>query len=692
VRSRIALVIATASVSAAAAAAVPATAGATHEPFAAKLPIPEVVKPKRDRAKPLEIEMREAKVPVLPGPKTRMWTYDGSFPGPTIRARSGRSLRVRFENELPPEAGEMSVHLHGGHTPSLHDGQPSEHLIAPGEARTYEYPLVEDGAPERAATQWYHDHRDMRTAENVWRGLAGMFILDDAYERDLALPRGRYDVPLMLADRQFDERNQLVDPFPEGGPAGGENPPSDDVTGDHLLVNGAPQPRFGVADRTYRLRLLNASNFRTYDLRLSDGSEMTQIGTESGLLPAPVNRDVVRLGPAERADVLVDFNGSLGERIELRDATTAVMQFRVNRRAKRDSTQIPFDTLRPAPSFGPAPLLPDRTWDLATGTDPRNGRPAWTINGRVFDHARIDARPVLSEVEHWRITNNSTVQHVMHPHSVDWRLISRDGQPPEPWEDGLKESFLVDPGETVVIASRFTEPGKFVFHCHMLEHEDNGMMANFEVIAGGGGAASWPAGLFIVAAGLAALAPLALRALGRFTERELRFAGAAALAGVALAHSADLAAKVSQAPYLAVSFAVLIAASAALAWALVANRRIRLAWTAGATLAALALAGYVVSRSVGLPGIEDHVGHWLDPAGAAAIFYELAFVLLAARSLAPRLHRLGRIVPPARLATGIAVACLLVAGALASRGADERPSHPAHLTADTAIAVSAERR
>ena len=334
-------------------------------PFLEPLPIPE-----ERTGSDITLHVREADVPVLPGAPTPMYTYDGTFPGPTIRRPAGEPTRVTFVNELPATAGEATVHRHGGHNASVDDGQPARELIPSGASRTYTYDLMEGGEPERAAFEWYHDHRLDRTGENLWRGLAGMFIVEDDFEAALPLPRGEFDVPIMLAERTFDEDNELTDPFV------GRTPPGDEVVGDRLLANGRHQPFFEVAARRYRVRLLNASNFSLYNLRLSNGAPLTQIGTESGLLPAPVVRDSVLIGPAERAEVVIDFAGHArrGGRARERaraptaaarsasasDATSAaVLQFRVTRDAVDDSS-VP-EQLRPLPELAASPVAHPRS-------------------------------------------------------------------------------------------------------------------------------------------------------------------------------------------------------------------------------------------------------------------------------------------------------------------------------------------
>src|SRR6185436_5700285 len=185
-------------------------------------------------------------------------------------------------------------------------------LIEPGGRRTYVYDLMEGGEPERAAFQWYHDHRLDRTAKHVWKGLAGMWIIDDEFDAALPLPSGDRDLALMIGDRSFDRHNQLTDPFTD------RRPPADGIDGRTILVNGAHMPYHHVSARRYRLRVLNVSQFRSYNLFLSNGASFLQIATESGLMPRPARRREVMIGPAERVELVVDFAGSAGERIELR--------------------------------------------------------------------------------------------------------------------------------------------------------------------------------------------------------------------------------------------------------------------------------------------------------------------------------------------------------------------------------------
>jgi FtsP/CotA-like multicopper oxidase with cupredoxin domain len=458
--------------------ALPVSASPPVTPFATPLTVPPTI-----TDPDVTLTAAETQVEVLPGIQTTMWTYNGTFPGPTIRRPSGARTTVTVANQLPATAGSLTMHHHGAHSASEDDGQPATHLIPTGGARTYTYDLMEDGAPERGAFQWYHDHAMDVTGRNVWMGLAGMVILDDPAEEAInqALPSGARDVPLMLADRSFDGDGQLSYPQPLN---------LDGVLGDVLLVNGKPQPYFEVADVKYRLRLLNASNTRSYDLSLSDGSPMIQVGTESGLLPAPVARTRVLLGPAERAEVIVDFSGKLGETITLRNALgfsqnlSDAMQFRVVA-DETDGSTIPA-TLRPVPSVRTGEIATTRTWLF--GRDMTNGQ--WTINGRGFHHDHVDASPKLGSTERWVFVNTTAVDHIVHIHDVDWTIVtrvfpSRFADPLEVLpEASLRESFRLRPNETVVVESRFTDHlGRYVLHCHLLEHEDFSMMAQFQVVA-----------------------------------------------------------------------------------------------------------------------------------------------------------------------------------------------------------------
>jgi len=273
------------------------------------------------------------------------------------------------------------------------------------------------------------------------------------------------------------------------------------VKGHYVLVNGVWRPHLNVAARRYRLRLLNASNFRAYNFSLSGGVSMVQVATDSGLMPRAVKRDRVLLAPAERAEVIVDFKNFAGKSVVLKSVkrtdgvhasgTTPflgpLMQFRVGSPPASDPANMPSDgqPLRPLPDWTQGldqHSAVDRTWKITIGRD--GLRPKWLINGKTFNPARSDAHPKLGTTEVWSVVNKTAMAHVIHMHSTDWYLLSRNGHPPPPWEDCLKESFFIKPGEKIHFAGHFSDfTGKFVIHCHMLDHEDHGLMDQFEIVS-----------------------------------------------------------------------------------------------------------------------------------------------------------------------------------------------------------------
>ena len=472
-----------------------AGAAGRFTPFTKPLPIPKVL-----RDNDITLVAKQAYVQILPGAPTRMWTFNGTFPGPTIRRPSGHRTRVTVRHQLPVEAETLTIHHHGSHSASKHDGLPERNLIQPRGARTYVYDHMEDGKPERAAMQWYHDHSHHHTSRNAWMGLAGLFILDDEFERTLDLPHGPYELPLFITDRRFDGNNQLDMRLFRAEAV------SREVSGDVFLVNGAPHPYVNVEPRRYRLRLHNGSGFRIYNLALivegafTPAAQVTQIGTESGLLPRSVKRTTVLLGPAERADLVVDFSQFAGRRMALAslartnafgsDAspTVSLLQFRIARTAASRGHAVP-RKLRPLPAWAANALRQsNRVWAFGTGYDSETRHEAHTINGRAFDHRRVDAQVELDSVETWMLLNTTTRTHYIHIHDVDWVITSRNGAPPEAYEAGLKETFLLDPGEYITVATKFSDNlGRYVIHCHMLDHEDGGMMAAWEVVRPGAG-------------------------------------------------------------------------------------------------------------------------------------------------------------------------------------------------------------
>ncbi|MEC4019293.1 multicopper oxidase family protein [Streptomyces sp. H27-D2] len=454
------------------------------------LPVPPRARPVRSSGGTdfYQVAQRETAVEILPGTKTTVWGYDGLFPGPTFVGRSGRKMVVQVENKLPVPT---SMHLHGGVTPPGSDGYPTDLLlpvqcgpamrngghtsqsmthgmhVAPSDwkimegYKSYEYPLE-----QRAATLWYHDHRMDFSAPQVWRGLAGFFLVHDAEEEALPLPDGDRDIPLMICDRAFEAdgafRYPGVSPSCVGTP-GVDEAYMNGVLGDVQLVNGAPWPELEISNTRYRVRLLNASNARRYHLALEQdngsGLPFVQIGSDAGLLAAPQSLDAIPIAPAERFDVVVDFSACpVGSQVTLVNTLAdgrmrQVMRFRVNRQEK-DSSHVParLSTSAVPPDQGDSVKLRQFEFRRTNGAGERT---MWTINGRPFNSSDILATPRLGTVERWQLS--SDFHHPVHLHLAHFQVLSRSGKPPAPTDAGWKDTVDVRPYEVVEVLARFDD-------------------------------------------------------------------------------------------------------------------------------------------------------------------------------------------------------------------------------------------
>jgi spore coat protein A len=461
-------------------------------PYERPLVLPPTLKPVRTDGTTdfYELTQRAADVELLPGVRTPIWGYEGVFPGPTIVSRSGRRTVVTHRNELPVP---VVVHLHGGRTPAESDGYPTDLVLPPGMAlagaerhgdvshgsRRYTYPL-----DQRAATLWYHDHRMDFTGPSVWRGLAGFHLVRDGEEETLGLPAGDREWPLMITDRSFSADGSLRYPSLDPGleVPGVRGPWASGVLGDAILVNGVISPYAQVPAVRHRLRLLNASNARRYRLALDPpppgGGGLVQIGSDGGLLDRPIAHDAIEFAPAERFDVVVDFGRYRpGQAVELVNefgsgSTRRVMRFRVGA-AARDDSRVPA-TLSRTEELAPGSAAASRAFRF------RNGTGGWLINGQSFDPHRFDAVTRLGDAEVW--TLQSDFHHPVHLHLAPFKVLSRNRKAPGAYDAGWKDTVDLRPFEEVQIIARFSGyRGRFVFHCHNLEHEDMAMMANFLV-------------------------------------------------------------------------------------------------------------------------------------------------------------------------------------------------------------------
>jgi blue copper oxidase len=383
------------------------------------------------------------------------WTYNGILPGPTFRARSGDTARFTLRNGL---AEPTITHWHGMVVDHLNDGHPV-YAIPPGGTYSYAFPVN-----QRAALNWYHPHPHMFTGEQVALGSAGAFVLNDAEEAALGLPGGSYEVPLVVRDAVLDSAGNLKY-TPKGGGFLGTIP----------LVNGTRDAYLNVDTALYRFRVLGGANTRVFGLALGNGAPFWLIGNDGGLLPSTVQIGQIDLSPGERLDLLIDFRAlTVGQTVLLRDVSAGwdLLEFRVARQVT-DTTVIPT-------SLSTVTAL---TNPVRTRTFSFDGMSK--INGLTYDVNRIDFQVPFGEVERWRFITNGNAPHPVHVHGASFQVASRSGGRGRtfPWEAGWKDTVLLQDFETVDILIRFAAyRGEYLLHCHKLEHEDNGMMSNFEVV------------------------------------------------------------------------------------------------------------------------------------------------------------------------------------------------------------------
>lgn len=443
------------------------------------LPVPSVV----NAAGSVTLRAAENVSQIIPGKKTRVYGYAGSILGPTLQANDGQAVSIQFDNNLYEPT---NIHWHGLIVPQNMDGLPFN-LIAPGSSFRYQFTIS-----QRAGTYWYHPHPDGRTASQVFYGLAGFFIVRDTVENALNLPSGAYEIPIVIQDKRIAPDYSL-----EYGPSmmefmGG-------YLGQYILLNGQYSNYLNAATRWYRLRLLNGSTARAYNLKFSNGMTFQLIGSDGGLLAAPNALTSILLAPGERADILVNLSGlSVGSEIFLLSDTFSeggefqgYESFRILRifidRNEADGFLLP-GTLSTIPAANTGTAVATRTFNIKQNDMMSGGgmNMKHTINGKSFEMARIDATVNANTSEVWTIDNTgSTEIHPIHIHGVQFRVVSRTGGRGQiqAWETGYKDTVLVTGNEKVQLLVQFpAHRGKFVFHCHNLEHEDTGMMSNFEVV------------------------------------------------------------------------------------------------------------------------------------------------------------------------------------------------------------------
>jgi FtsP/CotA-like multicopper oxidase with cupredoxin domain len=467
--------------------------------FANALRIPAILEGSDARdGRTFNLAIASGRSEFLPGVSTSTIGINGSYLGPTIRCRSGDRVILRVKNDL---AEETALHWHGLHIPARHDGGPHQ-LVAPGSTWAPSFEIK-----QKASLCWYHAHLMGRTGEQVLRGLAGLFLIEDDESRSLGLPSeyGVDDIPLIIQDRRFNR----------DGSFGYMSAMSDMMMGyqgDVILVNGTADPHFVLRRLRTRLRILNASNSRIYTLGRDDGMDLVIIGSDGSLLERPMQQRRVRVAPGERIELLVDAQSGRNFRLMSypdrvargmgpgmmmggmagNTETFAIIELRAGK-LEGSARALP-DKLIEVPRWTQAQAARTRTFSLdmgmmgmmGMGMGRRGMGGMMGINGRTMDMRRIDERVPLGSIEVWEIQNATPLAHPFHIHGVQFRVLDRDGEAPLPQERGLKDTVLVDPGSAVRVIAQFADfadpQHPYMYHCHNLEHEDAGMMGQFVVI------------------------------------------------------------------------------------------------------------------------------------------------------------------------------------------------------------------
>ena len=447
---------------------------AATEPFSQPLPIPPILEDENPETPELEISLTAVagERSFFKGAKTPTIGYNGVFLGPTIRAKREQTVIMRVENQLEEVT---TVHWHGLHVPGEMDGGPHQ-TIEPGEVWQ---PIFKINQP--AATLWYHPHAIGETGKQVYDGLAGLFIIDDEESRQLSLPNeyGITDIPLIIQDRRF---------YDDGSFAYVQSTPDimHGVIGNVMLVNGVMQPILDTTSPLIRLRILNGSNASLYRISFGD-MEFLFIASDGGFINEPTPMQTLVLSPGERGEILLDLSGfASGDELLLEVEEYSGNRFEAMKiRVLTPSTEKPPipGILSTVPKIAESQADKTRKFNLQT-----MGMGRFLINGKKMNMDRIDETVRLGDTEIWEIYNQGmgmmNLPHSFHVHDVQFQILSRKGVAPEPHEAGWKDTVLVWPGERVRIIAKFEDyTGLYMYHCHILEHEDAGMMGQFQVVA-----------------------------------------------------------------------------------------------------------------------------------------------------------------------------------------------------------------
>lgn len=408
--------------------------------------------------------------------ETETWGINGSLLGPTLRARRGETVQINVTNELDEAT---TSHWHGMHLPAAFDGG-AHQTINPGDTWSPSWTINQP-----AATLWYHPHPHGQTERHVYRGLGGLFILDDKHESALALPRdyGVDDIPVIVQDKTFDDQGQLVETSRR----------DNGMIGNTILVNGTSGPVLDVTAQRTRLRLLNASTARSYSFGFSDDREFAMIASDGGLLREPARLTRILLTPGERAEIIVEM--SPGHTTTLRSYPQGLGLSGDRSRSTGATDTLDILLLQAGESLVSSAAIPSRlatikTLNESSAVETREFELRKNcINRESMDMNRIDDVVTVDTTEVWVVWNGHRQPHNFHVHDVQFQILSIDGRDPSPELSGWKDTVYLPPDVRLKLIMRFTEytdpAAPYMYHCHLLWHEDKGMMGQFVVVEPG---------------------------------------------------------------------------------------------------------------------------------------------------------------------------------------------------------------
>lgn len=440
------------------------------------LPIPPLLEdenPEEGKAK-FTLDVQYGQTEFVEGYAADTLGYNGNYLGPVIRVNRGDDVKITVNNELDEAT---TVHWHGLEVIGEMDGGPHQR-IEPNSTWEPEFPIEQS-----AATLWYHPHLMSTTGVQVYKGLAGLFYIDDEYSEALDIPKdyGVNDIPVVVQDKRFTQDGQIPYTLTM-------RDQMDGFMGNTILINGAISPELAVKNEVIRLRILNGSNARSYAFNFDNGTEFYQIASDGGFLEESLPMTNLELAPAERAEILLDLSEyEVGDQLIFQDVDNNLMRLTVTGESEQIAT-IP-EELVAIEKHKREDIVRSREFVMS------GAGPMVAINGKQMDMDRIDEYLKLGEIEEWVVSNEMGAMggsrgmmggmhsspHPFHVHGAQFQIIERNGDTPPANEQGWKDTVMLREGEEVKLLIKFKKEGLFMYHCHILEHEDAGMMGQFLV-------------------------------------------------------------------------------------------------------------------------------------------------------------------------------------------------------------------